>query len=72
MSNQSVPRYMRDVQKLAEEYGYIVTRTRSDHLKLVREGWPTIFHSGTPSDRRANLNLRAHLRRVKRQQEEIT
>lgn len=53
------------VLKQAEEKGWTVRRTKGSHLELKSPcGEHTVHASGTPSDHRAALNLRADLRRA--------
>lgn len=48
----------------AEENGWSVSRTKKNHLKFTRDGVPSVFFSGTPSDRRSIKNHKSQLRRA--------
>jgi predicted RNA binding protein YcfA (HicA-like mRNA interferase family) len=48
----------------ASACGWQVTRTRGGHGRLLHPGGGTVMMSGTPSDRRALLNMRVQMRRV--------
>lgn len=51
------------LRRLAEDCGWTVEHTRGNHLRwLPPDGGSFVISSATPSDHRALLNLRAHLR----------
>lgn len=51
----------------AEEHGWVVEKTRGDHLRFQHQVAGTVFSSFTPSDCRVFLNARAEMRRKMRQ-----
>jgi hypothetical protein len=54
-------KHERELKKLAGTFGYRVVRRKS-HLALVRDGYPTIWCSLSPSDQRAMRNVRKNLK----------
>lgn len=48
--------------KLAERYGFAVSRSRGGHLRFAKDGRRTVFSSYTPSDKRSCLNAMAKIR----------
>lgn len=64
MSRTIQTKPLTELKKLAKAHGYTVSRTKGDHCRLTREGYPTVHHSGTSSDWRAVRNLRGQLRRA--------
>lgn len=52
------------VINFARELGFSVSRTRGGHLRFTRENGPTVFFSGSPSDRRSMQNGLSKLRRA--------
>lgn len=46
--------------------GWKVSRTQDGHIRFTKAGMPSIFTSPTPTDYRAELNAKAHLRRADR------
>ena len=57
----------RELEK-ARNRGWSVEPTRAGHLKLRHPDGALVFTGSTPSCARSLLNLRAHLRRVERQE----
>jgi len=55
--------WRKQVAELADDYGYEVTRSQNNHLRLTKPGHPVVFTSGSSSDWRTIKNLRAQLRR---------
>lgn len=57
---------LRDLLTLAEQQGFEVTRTGSNHYKVLPpdESHRPIFHSSTPSDHRALKNFRSEMIRA--------
>lgn len=57
-------KYLRNVKKIANQWGRDVKCRKSGHLVLVcRKGRrPPVFTSGSPSDHRGTKNLIKHLR----------
>lgn len=49
--------------RAAQAEGWEVTKTRGGHWKFKAPNGDVIFTGSTPSDKRAWLNVRAHLRR---------
>lgn len=56
----------KQVLRSAEQRGWQVIRRRGGHLKLQHTNGAIYFTGGTPSDRRAALNLDRALRRLER------
>lgn len=59
----------REIERIIERFtsNYSISRTAKSHFKVeLRRGDQsvTIFHSGTPSDPRANKNFKAQVRRA--------
>lgn len=55
----------RDVQQLvreAEQQGWVILRTKNNHLKWLSPLGGIVYSSSTPSDHRALENLRRDLR----------
>lgn len=61
-------RDLRRELEAARQRGWSVQPTRSGHLKLRHPDGALVFTGSTPSCARSLLNLRAHLRRVERQE----
>ena len=53
------------VLNLAKRFGYTVTRTQKNHLKLIPPvaGFPPLFFAGTPSDHRSPRHALAFLKK---------
>lgn len=58
-----VHKSVRSVVETALRNGWTVERTKNNHLKFSHPVGATVFHSGTPSDHRANKNVEAKMRR---------
>jgi hypothetical protein len=56
----------RKLIQFAQKEGWTVTRTSGGHLKLAKAGLPLIYTSTTPSDHRAERNVRAQILRAQR------
>jgi predicted RNA binding protein YcfA (HicA-like mRNA interferase family) len=54
---------LKRVIAVAKELGWEVGRTKSGHYHFTKPGRRAVFHSGTPSDPRANKNAIAKIRR---------
>lgn len=63
MSGGTLPRDLRKIAAQAREQGWQVEMTRKSHIKFVPPQGELVYSSGTPSDRRAQLNLVSRLRR---------
>lgn len=59
----AMPRDLRKIAAQARAQGWQVELTRKSHVKFVPPKGELVFSSGTPSDRRAQLNLVSRLRR---------
>lgn len=57
-------KHVRDLLALADELGWELSWTKKNHLVFLKEGRPPIFAGGTPSDWRAQKNLKARLIRA--------
>lgn len=58
---------LRDLTDFAMTQGWTISHTNGGHLRFSKPGLPPIFTSSTPSDYRAERNMRAQLRRTDRQ-----
>jgi len=52
------------VAHLAAKYGYEISITRGQHLRLTKDGYPIVHTSYSTSDRRSTKNLEARLRKA--------
>lgn len=57
-----VHKSMAPAVKLAERYGFEVSRSNGGHLRFAKEGRRTVFSSFTPSDKRSCLNAMSKIR----------
>jgi len=64
LSVRDTHKNLRALVAFAVDEGWVVTRTKSGHLRFTKTGCAPIFTSSTPSDCRAGLNARAQLRRA--------
>jgi len=54
---------MQRLVKAAENAGWMVSRTKKNHLKFKAPTGATVIAASTPSDHRSVMNTRAELRR---------
>jgi len=59
---------VKEIKKLAKQYGYDLELRKSGHGRLTRPGWNFITVSLTPSDSHAMKNTEAQLKRNQRKQ----
>lgn len=61
-------KHLREVQRIAKDFGASVTVTKKHHLKVAGNGW-LVFTSSTPSDRRSIKNFIMHIRKASQAKE---
>jgi predicted RNA binding protein YcfA (HicA-like mRNA interferase family) len=64
----------RDLNSLLDavvEAGWMVDRTRGNHLREVSSRGSVVTVATTPSDYRAVLNTRARIRRISKQEQQL-
>ena len=64
----------RDLNRLLDDAvktGWLIDRTRGDHVRAKSPRGSTVFVSTTPSDRRTVLNTRARIRRIDQQEQQL-
>lgn len=63
MAKRLFPKELHDIAKCARAQGWNIERTRNGHVRFVGPDGNIVIGSGTPSDKRANKNMLAALRR---------
>jgi hypothetical protein len=58
---------LKGVIEFAVANGWVVGKTKCQHLRFTKDGRATVFTSGTPSDARVAKNAIAKLRRQDRE-----
>ena len=64
----------RDLNQLLDsvvEAGWMVDRTRGNHLRVVSSRGSVVTVATTPSDYRAVLNTRARIKRIAKQEQQL-